>query len=145
MVSLRFSNPLVSKHIKNLFRRLGFLKWLFKCSKVNKLGNFGFSILRFLAQNPHLPIQLSIYLSIYLSNSCFRRGTRKFDSIMKPRFRQKFQLIGKDAEVWFYNKTTFQEKFQLIGKDAEVWFYNETTVQNGVYAPLQKFQPSRLL
>ena len=80
------------------------------------------------------------YLSFYLTSV----------SDAGPRFRQKFQLIGKDAEVWFYNETAvrakiptnlkrqnfdslmrlwFRQKFQLIGKDAEVWFYNETAVQ----------------
>ena len=37
MVSLRHFNPLISKHIN-----WGYIKWLFKCSKINKLGNFGF-------------------------------------------------------------------------------------------------------
>ena len=30
MVSLRFFNPLISKHIKNLFSKLGFYKITFK-------------------------------------------------------------------------------------------------------------------
>ena len=40
IISLRFFKPLISKHIKNFFRR--FYKMIFKCSKINKLRNFGF-------------------------------------------------------------------------------------------------------
>ena len=47
VVSLRYFNPLISKHTKNLFSKLGFIKRHFKSSKINKLGNFGFLILRF--------------------------------------------------------------------------------------------------
>ena len=36
----------------------GSIKWFFKCSKIDKLRNLGFSILRFLAQTPNLPILL---------------------------------------------------------------------------------------
>ena len=52
MVNLRFSNPLIWKHIRNLFSKIGFIKWPFKCSKINKLGNFGFSILSFWPRPP---------------------------------------------------------------------------------------------
>ena len=52
MASLRIFNPLISKHIKNLFNTPGFIKWLFKCSKINKLGNFDFFILRFWPRPP---------------------------------------------------------------------------------------------
>ena len=37
MVSLRFFNALISKHIKNLFRT--FINQFFKCTKTNKLRN----------------------------------------------------------------------------------------------------------
>ena len=52
MVNLRFSNSLTLEHIKNkgiknLFRKLGFIKWLFKCSKINKSKNLKLTILRF--------------------------------------------------------------------------------------------------
>ena len=52
MVNLRFLNSLIlerikNKGIKNLFSELGFIKWLFKCSKVNKLKNLKLTILRF--------------------------------------------------------------------------------------------------
>ena len=54
MVSLGVFKPLISKHIKNLFR--GFYKTIFKCSRINKLGNLVFLLQAFLARAPHLYI-----------------------------------------------------------------------------------------
>ena len=52
MVNLRVLNLLISEHIKNksikiYLVRLGFIKWLFKCFKINKLRNLKLTILRF--------------------------------------------------------------------------------------------------
>ena len=40
MVSLRFFKQLISKYAKNLLKK--FYKMIFKCSKINKLGNLVF-------------------------------------------------------------------------------------------------------
>ena len=63
---------------------------------------------------------LSIYLSIDLSNFYFRHKPQKFNSIMSPRFRQKFHLSGKSTDVSFYKKSAVLAKFHLSGKDTEV-------------------------
>ena len=49
-----------------------------------------------------------------VSNFCFRPKTQKFDSIIRPRFKQKFKLIGKVTEVLFYNKIAVQYNYVAL-------------------------------
>ena len=77
MVNLRFFNSLISKHIKNLFSKLGFIKWLFKCFKINKLAHFGFSTLRFFGPEPPLT---------YTTDICPHRPTFLFNAFFCNSF-----------------------------------------------------------
>ena len=58
VVSLKFFKPLILKHIKNVFRTS--IKQFFKCTKINKLRNFGCLFDGFWPAPPHLSILLML-------------------------------------------------------------------------------------
>ena len=48
------------------------------------------------------------------NNNDNNNNTQNFWSVIRPRFGQKFQLIGKDAEVLICNKTTVQYNYEKL-------------------------------
>ena len=85
----------------------GFIKWLFKCSKINKLGNFGFFILRFWPRTPTCPYY-SQFLRILLCNLALKHSSQCYAiPLFIPHI---FQLLTQ----FFFNEHTITYKCQMI-------------------------------